>query len=42
MDTAVALGHLATALAIGLLLGVEREHDNPHSSTTPAGCGRFR
>ncbi|WP_086664511.1 MgtC/SapB family protein [Lentzea kentuckyensis] len=41
MDTAVALGHLATALAIGLLLGVEREHDNAHDSTRPAGSRTF-
>ncbi|MET9232265.1 DUF4010 domain-containing protein [Lentzea sp. NPDC003310] len=41
MDTAVALGHLATALAIGLLLGVEREHDNAHNSTRPAGSRTF-
>ena len=41
MDTAVALGHLATALAIGLLLGVEREHDNAHNSTKPAGSRTF-
>ncbi|MGW4209289.1 MgtC/SapB family protein [Lentzea sp. NPDC004789] len=38
MDTAVALGHLATALAIGLLLGVEREHDN---AAGPAGSRTF-
>lgn len=41
METAVALGHLATALAIGLLLGVEREHDNAHNSTRPAGSRTF-
>lgn len=41
MDTAVALGHLATALAIGLLLGVEREHDNAKDSTRPAGSRTF-
>ncbi|MGW6930817.1 MgtC/SapB family protein [Lentzea sp. NPDC054927] len=41
MDTPVALGHLATALAIGLLLGVEREHDNAHNSTRPAGSRTF-
>ncbi|MEU3645274.1 DUF4010 domain-containing protein [Lentzea sp. NPDC034063] len=41
MDTVVALGHLATALAIGLLLGVEREHDNAHNSTRPAGSRTF-
>ncbi|WP_086664215.1 MgtC/SapB family protein [Lentzea kentuckyensis] len=41
MDTVVALGHLATALAIGLLLGVEREHDNSHDSTRPAGSRTF-
>ncbi|MFJ5993269.1 MgtC/SapB family protein [Lentzea sp. NPDC092896] len=41
MDTVVALGHLATALAIGLLLGVEREHDNAHDSTRPAGSRTF-
>lgn len=41
MDTAVALGHLATALAIGLLLGVEREHDNAQDSTRPAGSRTF-
>lgn len=38
MDTAVALGHLATALAIGLLLGLEREHDKPRDS---AGARTF-
>ncbi|MGW4213614.1 MgtC/SapB family protein [Lentzea sp. NPDC004789] len=41
MDTAVALGHLATALAIGLLLGVEREHDNARDSVRPAGSRTF-
>ncbi|MFJ8962516.1 MgtC/SapB family protein [Lentzea sp. NPDC102401] len=41
MYTAVALGHLATALAIGLLLGVEREHDNASDSTRPAGSRTF-
>lgn len=41
MDTVVALGHLATALAIGLLLGVEREHDNADDSTRPAGSRTF-
>ena len=41
MDTALALGHLATALAIGLLLGVEREHDNAKDSTRPAGSRTF-
>ncbi|MGW6442679.1 MgtC/SapB family protein [Lentzea sp. NPDC055074] len=41
MGTAVALGHLATALAIGLLLGVEREHDNARDSTRPAGSRTF-
>lgn len=41
MDTAVALGHLATALAIGLLLGVEREHDTEHDSIRPAGSRTF-
>jgi uncharacterized membrane protein (DUF4010 family) len=41
VDTVVALGHLATALAIGLLLGVEREHDNAHNSTRPAGSRTF-
>jgi uncharacterized membrane protein (DUF4010 family) len=41
VDTAVALGHLASALAIGLLLGVEREHDNAHNSTRPAGSRTF-
>ncbi|SFR03093.1 Uncharacterized membrane protein, DUF4010 family [Lentzea waywayandensis] len=41
MDTVVALGHLATALAIGLLLGVEREHDNADNSSRPAGSRTF-
>ncbi|USX54472.1 DUF4010 domain-containing protein [Lentzea sp. HUAS12] len=41
MDTATALGHLATALAIGLLLGVEREHDNARDSVRPAGSRTF-
>ncbi|MET8764272.1 DUF4010 domain-containing protein [Lentzea sp. NPDC004782] len=41
MDTAVALGHLATALAIGLLLGVEREHDHAHNGSRPAGSRTF-
>ncbi|MCX2949135.1 MgtC/SapB family protein [Lentzea sp. NEAU-D7] len=41
MDTAVALGHLATALAIGLLLGLEREHDNAQDSDRPAGSRTF-
>lgn len=41
MDTAVALGHLATALATGLLLGVEREHDNARDSVRPAGSRTF-
>lgn len=41
MDTAVALGHFATALAIGLLLGVEREHDNARDSVRPAGSRTF-
>jgi len=41
VDTAVALGHLATALAIGLLLGVEREHDNAHDAGRPAGSRTF-
>jgi uncharacterized membrane protein (DUF4010 family) len=41
VNTAVALGHLATALAIGLLLGVEREHDNARDSVRPAGSRTF-
>lgn len=41
MDTALALGHLATALAIGLLLGVEREHDNARDTVRPAGSRTF-
>jgi uncharacterized membrane protein (DUF4010 family) len=41
VDTVVALGHFATALAIGLLLGVEREHDNAHDSNRPAGSRTF-
>jgi uncharacterized membrane protein (DUF4010 family) len=41
VGTAVALGHLATALAIGLLLGVEREHDNARDSVRPAGSRTF-
>ncbi|GLZ27813.1 hypothetical protein Lesp02_00030 [Lentzea sp. NBRC 105346] len=38
MGTTTALAHLATALAIGLLLGVEREHDKTRS---PAGSRTF-
>ncbi|MDX8141417.1 DUF4010 domain-containing protein [Lentzea sp. NBC_00516] len=41
MDTTTALIHLATALAIGLLLGVEREHDNAEDSIRPAGSRTF-
>jgi uncharacterized membrane protein (DUF4010 family) len=41
VETVVALGHLATALAIGLLLGLEREHDNARDSTRPAGSRTF-
>jgi uncharacterized membrane protein (DUF4010 family) len=41
VDTTTALIHLATALAIGLLLGVEREHDNARDSTRPAGARTF-
>jgi len=41
VETVVALGHLATALAIGLLLGVEREHDNADNSSRPAGSRTF-
>lgn len=41
MELTAALVHLATALAIGLLLGVEREHDNAGESTRPAGSRTF-
>ncbi|HEX7304692.1 MgtC/SapB family protein [Lentzea sp.] len=41
MELTAALVHLATALAIGLLLGVEREHDNARDSTRPAGSRTF-
>ncbi|TWP48448.1 MgtC/SapB family protein [Lentzea tibetensis] len=41
METTVALAHLATALAIGLLLGVEREHDTAGESVRPAGSRTF-
>lgn len=39
--TAGALAHLATALAIGLLLGLEREHDAASESNRPAGSRTF-
>ncbi|SDH59518.1 Uncharacterized membrane protein, DUF4010 family [Lentzea fradiae] len=41
MDTATALTHLATALAIGLLLGVEREHATADDPVRPAGSRTF-
>ncbi|GGU50468.1 MgtC/SapB family protein [Lentzea flava] len=41
MGLTAALVHIATALAIGLLLGVEREHDNARDSTRPAGSRTF-
>ena len=39
--TAGALAHLATALAIGLLLGLEREHANAGDPQRPAGSRTF-
>lgn len=41
MDIATALGHFATALAIGLLLGLEREHSTVGEQFRPAGSRTF-
>ncbi|MBP2329476.1 uncharacterized membrane protein (DUF4010 family) [Kibdelosporangium banguiense] len=40
-ETFGALAHLGTALAIGLLLGLEREHDTASDSNRPAGSRTF-
>lgn len=41
MDTTTALIHFATALAIGLLLGLEREHSTSGERFRPAGSRTF-
>ncbi|MFC5099409.1 MgtC/SapB family protein [Kibdelosporangium philippinense] len=41
MDITTALAHLATALAIGLLFGLEREHDTAADRIRPAGSRTF-
>ncbi|MGW3472251.1 MgtC/SapB family protein [Saccharopolyspora sp. NPDC000995] len=41
MDTTTALVHFATALAIGLLLGLEREHSTAGQEMRPAGSRTF-
>ncbi|MBB5157561.1 MgtC/SapB family protein [Saccharopolyspora phatthalungensis] len=41
MDTTTALVHFATALAIGLLLGLEREHSTAGQPLRPAGSRTF-
>lgn len=41
MTTTVALAHLATALALGLLLGMEREHSNAGRTELTAGSRTF-
>ncbi|MEV0702796.1 DUF4010 domain-containing protein [Saccharopolyspora sp. NPDC050389] len=41
MDTTTALVHFATALAIGLLLGLEREHSIAGEKFRPAGSRTF-
>ncbi|MDA3625141.1 DUF4010 domain-containing protein [Saccharopolyspora sp. WRP15-2] len=41
MDTTTALLHFATALAIGLMLGLEREHSTAGQPVRPAGSRTF-
>lgn len=41
METTTALVHFATALAIGLLLGLEREHSTAGQPVRPAGSRTF-